>query len=55
MLRPLVMLFVAGMLAAGCSPQRTAPAPQAALATVQQPIPCDDGGDGGVMLHGVCL
>ena len=45
---PLVVLLFVGALLAAC----TAPAP---VSRSEQPIVCDDGGDGGVVIHGVCL
>ena len=49
MRRQLVLLLAAGLLAAGCAARPPAPfAPAAARA-------CDDGGDGGVVIDGVCL
>jgi hypothetical protein len=59
MLRPLVMLSLAGMLLAACSSSPRPAAPQAALVPTAAPVACDDGGegggDGGVLIHGVCL
>jgi hypothetical protein len=45
---PLVLLLLAGALLAACA----APAP---VSRSERPIACDDGGDGGVVIHGVCL
>jgi hypothetical protein len=57
MQQALVMLMAMAALVAACGP-RTPPAPatQAVVtpATVRQ-VPCDDGGGGGVVIHGVCL
>ncbi len=59
MARQLVMLLVAGTLLAACSSRATAPVSQAAVApasaSAQALVSCDDGGDGGVIIHGVCL
>lgn len=55
----LAVLLIAASLAAACARQ-PAPATQVGMtpaAAVQtEPLrPCDDGGDGGVLIHGVCL
>jgi hypothetical protein len=54
--RALVLLLAAAALVAACGPRTPAPASQAVVtpASVKQ-VSCDDGGDGGVMIHGVCL
>jgi hypothetical protein len=45
----IVLLVVAGVMLTACAkPRPAAEAPVAARA-------CDDGGDGGVMIDGVCL
>jgi hypothetical protein len=58
MQRALVLLVAAAALLAACGPRAPSPASQAvvtpASVAVTQ-VSCDDGGDGGVVLHGVCL
>jgi hypothetical protein len=49
MLRAFVLCCVAVLLLAGCA----VPAADSGLAFAPQP--CDDGGDGGVIIDGVCL
>jgi hypothetical protein len=46
----LAFLLIAGALAAACA--GPAPAPYAPAAAARS---CDDGGDGGVLIDGVCL
>lgn len=48
MARQLVIVVVAALLCVAC-----APAPQTTSSANLRS--CDDGGDGGVVLHGVCL
>lgn len=48
MCRQLVLLMVAGALLVACAPRQPAPYGPAARS-------CDDGGDGGVVIDGVCL
>ena len=59
MLRSLVMLVAAGALLAACASKAPAPAAQTATAPAALPAEklqrCDDGGEGGVMIRGVCL
>ncbi|HRO11492.1 hypothetical protein [Amaricoccus sp.] len=49
----LAFLLVAATLAAACARQEPAAVRTASYAP--QPVPCDDGGDGGVLIDGVCL
>jgi hypothetical protein len=59
MTRPLLLFFLAGSLLAGCSgepaePDRVvlvAPTPDG----VREARRCDDGGEGGVLIDGICL
>jgi len=57
--RALVTLLAAAALLAGCSSRAPAPAPQAVVTPASAPagpaVRCDDGGDGGVVINGVCL
>jgi hypothetical protein len=58
MQRALVMLLTAAALVAACGPRAPAPAAQAVVtpaSVAKTQISCDDGGNGGVMIHGVCL
>ena len=47
---PLVLLLLVAALAAGCATTKT----ETPSGTVYQRS-CDDGGDGGVIIDGVCL
>ncbi|MFO1141045.1 MAG: hypothetical protein U1E59_01435 [Amaricoccus sp.] len=59
MLRSLVMMAAAGALLAACASTAPAPAAQTAVAPAAMPAEklqrCDDGGEGGVVIGGVCL
>ncbi len=48
MRRQLALLLLASVLVAACAPRQPTPYGPAARA-------CDDGGDGGVVIEGVCL
>ena len=55
----LAVLLIAASLAAACARQPAPASPSTltpASAVLTEPLrPCDDGGDGGVLIHGVCL
>jgi len=54
----LVLLLAAAALLAACGPRTPASAPQAAVTPASvalTQVSCDDGGNGGVVIHGVCL
>ncbi|MFO1210793.1 MAG: hypothetical protein U1E40_16515 [Amaricoccus sp.] len=59
MLRSLVMLAAAGALLAACASTTAAPVVQTGAVPAALPAEklqsCDDGGEGGVVIHGVCL